>query len=315
MGGNRSRKVLLVAEESAGVQLLRRLIASDIPVAGVLTSAPREAVRGASVLHLARASGLDVWPAESVRDPAFANEIRRREIDLLLNVHSLYRIRPEIVEAPRIGSFNLHPGPLPRYAGLNAPSWAVLNGERTFGVTLHWMDAGLDTGPIACQRSFPLGPRETGLSVAARCIREGLVLLDRLLRDAAEEPPSIPRRSQDRSQRTYFGRKVPDGGLVDWHRPVRELDAFIRAADYHPLPSPWGHPRARLGDEPLGIVKAEPVVLEGVAAPGTVDRTPDRFAVACADGWLALRLVHFRGRYGRPEDLLPDVASIGPGAG
>ena len=66
-----------------------------------------------------------------------------------MNVHSLFLIHPWS-SAPTIGSFNLHPGPLPEYAGLNVPSWAIYEGEkRSHGVTVHWMDEGVDTGPIA----------------------------------------------------------------------------------------------------------------------------------------------------------------------
>ena len=73
--------------------------------------------------------------------------MREQGVDLLLNVHSLYLIaRRTVVAAPRIGSFNLHPGPLPEYAGLNTPSWAIYNGEREHGVTVHWMEPGVDTG-------------------------------------------------------------------------------------------------------------------------------------------------------------------------
>ena len=72
---------------------------------------------------------MPILPSTSVRDPEFAEWMRSEEIDLLLNVHSLYVIHADLVAAPRTGSFNLHPGPLPEYAGLNAPSWAIYHGE------------------------------------------------------------------------------------------------------------------------------------------------------------------------------------------
>ena len=122
--------ILLVAEESAGVQTLRRLADSDDTLVGVLSSGIG-ACRGASVETAARRLGLSVLPAELVRDPSFADQVRALETDILLNVHSLHVVVPEILAALRIGSFNLHPGPLPQYAGLAAPSWAIYNGEKT----------------------------------------------------------------------------------------------------------------------------------------------------------------------------------------
>ena len=86
----------------------------------------------AELRHLARAAerlGIEVHPAGLVREERFAAFLETREIDLLLNVHSLFVIRPDALRAPTIGSFNLHPGLPPRYAGLNAPSWAIYHGS------------------------------------------------------------------------------------------------------------------------------------------------------------------------------------------
>ena len=128
--------ILLVGEESAGAQTLKLLASSNHRLVGVMASPTRKAVSGMTVWQHAEKLGCRTWPAETVKDPAFAEVIRDAEVDLLLNVHSLFVIKPEIVAAPRWGSFNLHPGPLPRYAGLNAPSWAIYRGERSHGVTL-----------------------------------------------------------------------------------------------------------------------------------------------------------------------------------
>src|SRR5262245_45811537 len=161
-----------------------------------------------------------------VRDASTADWLAREEVDVLLNVHSLFRIDPAVVAAPRIGSFNLHPGPLPRYAGLNAPSWAIYNGETSHAVTLHWMDAEIDTGAIVYSSSFEITDRDTGLSVSATCAREGLPLVTRLLEVAAAEPDSIPAEPQDLTDRQYFGREIPNDGHIDWARPSRELVDF-----------------------------------------------------------------------------------------
>ncbi len=81
---------------------------------------------------------------------------------MLINVHSLLIMRGDVVEAPSIGSFNLHPGPLPGHAGLNAPSWAIFNDEARHAVTLHWMTAGIDTGAIVSEAWFDLPRTSSG---------------------------------------------------------------------------------------------------------------------------------------------------------
>nr|MBA2476342.1 hypothetical protein [Actinomycetota bacterium] len=247
--------VVLVAEESAGIGALRRLSESPHRIVAVLARSEVEgAARGASVAGLARRLGLPVWPAERVREAALAATLRAEGVDLLLNVHSLFIIAPEVLEAPTLGSFNLHPGPLPRYAGLNAPSWAIFEGEREHAVSLHWLAAGIDTGPIAYTASFELTESDTGLSASAKCVRHGLPLVSRLLEDA--ERGAVPRREQDPAGRRYFDARPPYGGTLPWTLTARRAVDLVRAADYRPFRSPWGHPSTLLGAEELRVVQA-----------------------------------------------------------
>jgi hypothetical protein len=76
-------------------------------------------------------------------------------------------------------SFDLHPGPLPRYAGLNSVSWAIYRGEKEHGVTLHKLAPEIDAGPIIFQESVSIGRKETGLSLTAKCVNAGTVGMER----------------------------------------------------------------------------------------------------------------------------------------
>jgi UDP-4-amino-4-deoxy-L-arabinose formyltransferase/UDP-glucuronic acid dehydrogenase (UDP-4-keto-hexauronic acid decarboxylating) len=286
--------VLLVAEEAAGIQVLRRIADSGQRLVAVMT-APQTRGAGATVGGVAEGLGVPVLASERVRDPGLADWIRAERVDLLLNVHSLFVAHGDVVGAPAIGSFNLHPGPLPDYAGLNAPSWAIYNREPRHGVTVHWMAPGIDTGAIAYERSFEIGEDETGLSLSLTCVREGLLLVEQLLDDAAAGR-ELPSREQDLSRRRYFGREVPQEGKVDWSRPAAEIAAFVRACDYFPFPSPWGHPTARLDGREVSILKARPTGDEASADPGTVGEVGDgAAAVAAADEWLSVQRVSLDG--------------------
>jgi UDP-4-amino-4-deoxy-L-arabinose formyltransferase/UDP-glucuronic acid dehydrogenase (UDP-4-keto-hexauronic acid decarboxylating) len=296
--------VLLVAEEAAGIQVLRRLADSGHTVAAVLTAPPTRG-GGATVADVAAGLGLPVEPSERVRDPELAGWIRDRSVDLLLNVHSLFVVHADVVAAPRIGSFNLHPGPLPAYAGLNAPSWAIYHGEQRHAVTVHWMEPGIDTGAIAYDQAFAIAPDETGLSLSLRCVREGLPLVERLLEDAGRD--AIPARAQDLAGRRYFGRQVPQGGRIEWSRTAREVADFVRACDYFPFPSPWGSPLATLEGRDVGILKAGPTGSEAGEPPGTVAAGRDgSVLVAAADKWVEVQRVSLDGRpHDAAEVLLP----------
>ena len=284
-------RILLSAEESAGIQALRAASQSDHEIVAVLTTPPGDngGRLGATVEGVAAHLGHPVWPAKQVKDPAFAEIVHREAVDLILNVHSLYVVHSAVLSAARIGGFNLHPGPLPRYAGMNAPSWAILNGEPRHGVTLHWMASGIDTGPIAYQSIFDLKPDDTGLSVSRRCARLGLKLIKELL---TTSPSGIPRREQDFSQRRYHGFEAPFEGQVPWSSAA-VVERFVRACNFYPLPSPWGVPKVRFRGEQLGMVDVSLTNQACDAPAGCVDVHGDDLYVAADDQWLVLnRVLH-----------------------
>lgn len=282
-------RVVLVAEESAGVQALRRIRDAGHVVARVLSSSHQG---DGPVARAAAEFGVPVSPAELVRDPGFTVQLADERIDLLLNVHSLHLIHPEVLGAPAIGSFNLHPGPLPEYAGLNVPSWAIYRGETSHGVTLHWISAEIDAGPIAYSDRFEITRDDTGLSLTGKCARHGVPLISRLLEDAALEPGRIPADQQDMSRRRYFEAGPPHGGRMPWDSRARELVDLVRASDYLPFASPWGYPSSSLGGREIGIVKASLTGERCEVAPGTVDAPrADGVRIAAADEWVEVARV------------------------
>jgi folate-dependent phosphoribosylglycinamide formyltransferase PurN len=153
-------RIALAAEESAGVQTLRLVADSVHEACAVLTASnSADRARGLTVAAVTDELGIDTLPGAAVRDPSVADVLRARGVDVLLNVHSLYLVHPAVLAAPRFGSFNLHPGPLPRYAGLNTPNWALYQGETTHGVTLHWMAPGIDTATSDAKSHMTAGSR------------------------------------------------------------------------------------------------------------------------------------------------------------
>lgn len=301
----RSLNILLVAEESAGVQTLRAVAGTVHRIVAVMTSEPDPAARHATVAGVASSFGHLRWAASEVTEPGTAARMRAADVDLLINVHSLYVIHPEVLSAARIGSFNLHPGPLPGYAGLNTPSWAIYRGEVQHGVTLHWMAAGIDTGPIAYAEQFPIDANDTGLSVSATCVRRGVPLVTRLIQTAAADPDAIPAVGQDLSRRRYFGAEPPHAGAIDWEVPAQDFVDLIRACDYYPLTSPWGYPAANLGRVAARIVSASRTHRPCEAAPGTLGQAVEGgVEVACTDEWIVVRRCQVGDRYVNARELL-----------
>jgi methionyl-tRNA formyltransferase len=294
---------VLIGEEAAAAHTLRSVLAprEDDSVAAVMTAGAGPT----SLASVAERMGIPVWRADLVKDSNFAARIRSEKIDVILNVHSLFLVNERVLEAARIGAFNLHPGPLPEYAGLNCVSWALYRGETWYGVTLHRMTSGVDAGEIAYRADFPIEPGDTPLSLTHKCVRAGAPLVSRLLDDAAAEPDKIPRIPQDLSRMQRFGRGAPNSGRLSWSRPAAEVVNFVRACDYTPFVSPWGLPRAMWRDQAVAVIKAERTNLRSDAAPGAVGRCDQTGAlIACADEWVEVRRMKINGASIAPSEIL-----------
>jgi methionyl-tRNA formyltransferase len=299
--------IALVAEKSIGVNALRAIVASPHRLVTVLTSPIDDGVP--SVWKEAIQLGFAPQPATLVKAASLAESLRSFDVDLIINVHSLYRIHSDVLLAARVAALNLHPGPLPRYAGLNAPSWAIYRGEDSYGVTLHRMSTEIDAGPIVYKSIFPIAPDDTALTLNWRCWKDGLILLGRLLKELVSSD-KIPSQPQDRSLREYFGKAVPQNGRINWFFPAREVHNFVRACDFFPYPSPWGIPQATYQGNVVGILKTSLTGQPANAVPGTIAVNKSSVRVACADQWLTLEAIWASGRARSANEVITSSSAF-----
>lgn len=287
-------RIVLLAEEAAGLRVLNALLRRKEDLLAVVTSRSMARAAQNSIASVASSRGINVIPDGSLSMSELAEYIKHHGVDILLNVHSLNILPPEVVDAPLVGSFNLHPGPLPQLAGLNAPSWAIYMGEREHAVTLHWMMAGIDTGAIAFAERFPLSVNDTGFSVSAKCVTAGVPLIENLLDVAHSSISAIPRMPQDLTKRRFFNASdVPNDGRIDWNESAQQIAAFVRAADYGPFKSPWGSPALYSNDRVFGAVLTNVSESKHRGQPGEVVATGDTSAIV-ATGAGALEIVRVR---------------------
>jgi methionyl-tRNA formyltransferase len=297
--------VFLAAEEAAGARALGLVVGAGHRIAGVLT-ADRRYGGAAGTAASARRAGVPIIAADEVDDETLAGIVRRERVDLLLNVHSLRILPPDVLALPTIGCFNLHPGPLPGFAGLNAPSWAIYEGATRYGCSLHWMTPEVDAGPVAYSAEFDVDPRDTGLSLTLKCVRHGLPLLEQLLEDAAASGrAAIPADEQPKSKRRYLRRGPPSGGYVPWAEPATRVDALVRACTFDPFPSPWGAPVTCVDGTRVSIRRASLTQVASETAPGTIgDRVEGGIRVAARDEWVLVEELEIDGVRAAPATVL-----------
>jgi methionyl-tRNA formyltransferase len=261
-------RVVLSGDSSPMVKLLDRLdTTSGVEFPALYTSHPV----GREIAVRAERLGTRLMDLADLGDPETCGSLAQFQPDWLLNVNSTQIFPPQVLNVPERGCLNMHPGLLPEYAGLHTHQWAIRNGERTFGATLHWMTPEVDAGDCAYRREFEISPADTGLSLFMKCVNAGVELAITALDDIASgrEPPRLP---QDLSRRRVYLQRHAMDGRVDWSWSATQVRDFIRAADYRPFKSPTYTPETTLGGRTIYIRQVEvgPPTSE---APGTVCAT------------------------------------------
>jgi methionyl-tRNA formyltransferase len=251
-----------------------------------------------------------------VQKRRFASEflgIANRSGGWLINANSTLIIPANVIELFEGNSLNLHPGLLPEYAGLHTHQWAIRNGEREFGVTVHRIDQRVDAGAIVGQVRFPIRPEDTGLSLFGRCLSAGAELFSRIVMQIMGGEPLID-VPQDLSRRRLYRHRDALDDRIAWNETAVRVIDFIRAGNYEPFASPTYV--ARL-DRISGFdIEALRAIREGssTARPGkVVEVSAQGPLIACGDG-ATIRIVKARhGRQLMSHDRWQEYAARLPG--
>lgn len=188
---------------------------------------------------------LPIVSAANPNDPEAVETVNQLAPDFLLSVNNYRLLKQPLLQTARRGALNFHNGPLPRYAGVNIPTWSIWHGEARHGVTWHHIDDGIDTGAIAAQTWFDLAAEETAASLTFRCITAGTELFPSILDDLAAD--RVGRQAQDGARSYFAARDVPNGGFVELSWKASVLSRFLRAMDFAPFPSPFGPLKLAVG--------------------------------------------------------------------
>ncbi|MFO0891120.1 MAG: methionyl-tRNA formyltransferase [Isosphaeraceae bacterium] len=223
------------------------------------------------VAALARRLGIPVHPRPTLR--SLERQIGELEPDCVV-VSSYDRVLPEAILGRR-RFVNVHYSPLPRYRGRANVNWAVINGERAAGITIHTIVPGLDAGNILFQQLIPIHDDQTVADLYLELNRIQRERLGAAVRAYIEGDPGAEQRE---AEATYCCSRNPEDGEIDWSRSARQIHDLIRALA-PPFPGAFTH----LDGRRLAVWKAE--CLE--PAPAYVGRVPGRVvAVSRMDGFV-----------------------------
>jgi len=178
-----------------------------------------------------------VKPAE-ISNLADNNSINEQNLDFLFSLQYNKILKKEIIDTPRHGSINLHFSPLPKYRGVAAPTWALINGEKEFGVTLHYMDREVDQGEIINQTTFNIEEVENARMLYDICTTQAITLFKNSVDDIFDL--TNKRMPQDPLKATHYPRKALDfsNNKICWNTSTRSLTNWIKALIFPPFQLP-----------------------------------------------------------------------------
>jgi natural product biosynthesis luciferase-like monooxygenase protein len=292
----------LIGSESLLINCAEWLIDNGHGVLGVITDSP-------SIAAWCATRGTAAIPLHG----DYTSRLSEQPFDYLLSITNRHIVPTGALALPRRGAINFHDGPLPRYGGLHAPSWALMAGETEHGITWHSMTDEVDAGSIVLQRRFPISPDETALTLNAKCFEAGVESFPALFAALCDTEAAVTPHQIDTT--TYHKRSARPSALggLDWSKPSVELAARVRALSFGTFANTLGNARIVANGRALLVGKL--VGLESTVAPaGTVLRA-DKDALWIATGEGAIGLGAFATEDGKPLDMGAALEALGARVG
>lgn len=274
------------------VRALAELVAAGHEIVAVYSQPPRPRGRGQqlqpSPVHaFAEGLGLPVRTPASMKSPEEIEAFRALDLDAAVVVAFGQILKREVLEAPRLGCFNLHASLLPRWRGAAPIQRAIMAGDAVTGVQVMRMSEGLDEGPVILSEVTPIEWDDTAGTLTERLAGIGASLLPRALaaieRGGATETPQS-------GEPTYARKITPEEARIDWSRTAPEIDRHIRGLS--PFPGAWFE-----APSPKGPVRVKALMSRLSPAAGPDGEVlDDALLVACGDGAVQLTRVQRPGK-------------------
>lgn len=212
---------VLMGEETLLLQCAEALVERGHAIAAIVSRAP-------PIRKWAQTKRITILDP----DEAYEAALSGLDYDWFFSASNLRMVPKAVWERARQGAANFHDGPLPRFAGLNAPSWALLAGEKQYGITWHAMTEVADEGDIYVQITFDVDEHDNALTLNTKCFEAGIDGFVSLVQQI--ESGTLAPKAQNLAGRTYYPRfKLPEAGATirfdDGSEPIERL---FRALDY-----------------------------------------------------------------------------------
>ena len=159
--------------------------------------------------------------------------LENKEVEVIASVNYLFLVEKDLIEKPKNMIFNVHGSLLPKYRGRTPHVWSIINNEKITGVTAHLIDEGCDTGDVIRQVAISIEAEDTGADI----LKKYELVYPEIVSDVLEDIKNntIKTQPQDISEATYFGKRTPEDGRINWNWQKERIFNWVRAiADPYP---------------------------------------------------------------------------------
>jgi methionyl-tRNA formyltransferase len=222
-------RAVVFAYHDVGVRCLKVLLSGKVEVPLVVTvpDDPKENRWFASVADCAREYGLEVSMPEDANAGELVRRVAALKPDFIFSFYYRSLLGGALLSSAPRGALNMHGSLLPKYRGRAPVNWAIVNGERETGATLHYMVDRADAGDIVDQLAVPILEDDDAREVFNKVTAAAEIVLARSL--PALIAGNAPRRPQRIEPGQYFGRRRPEDGRIDWSQPAVRIHDLVRA--------------------------------------------------------------------------------------
>lgn len=258
-------RAIVFAYSEVGVRCLRELLAQGVEVPMLFTHEddPGESRWFGSVKRLAEEHGLSVATPDHPNTPQWMMQARAENPDFVFSFYYRHMLETEWLSLPHRGALNMHGSLLPKYRGRAPVHWAIIHGEHATGASLHYMVEKPDAGALVDQQSVPILENDTALAVSIKVAEAAQQVLRRSLPKLIAGTADA--RAMDLTSGSYFGRRRPEDGRIDWRRGARAVHDLVRAVA-PPFPGAFtelngcrlGVMETRIDDLPVQFPAREP---------------------------------------------------------
>ena len=284
------KNIMFMGTPEIAATCLSRLIEDGHGISAVVTREDKPRGRGnvmtpTPVKTLAFEHGIPVYTPKTLRDGEFAAILDEYKPSLIVVVAYGKILPKSVIDYPEYGCINLHVSLLPKYRGAAPMQRAIMEGEEETGVTVMYMDEGLDTGDILTVEKFPIGPLDDFEAIHDRSALVGGGLLSSTI-DKIEKN-EVQRIKQDDSLATYASKVEKGDCKLNFALSAKKLDFIIRGVT--PIPGAFAYHNGKM----LKINKATPVDKKGECGKviDLSDKGEGYFTVACGEGALNITAI------------------------